>query len=725
MFIKQGSASVEKILGQSEFNIRQADRRIVEYDPEYVYVVVRALSANKPNSNGDSFPHEELIRLDPVLQRPVYASFIGKGVYINHQHTDDPRYAKGIILDSRYVQGDKDDNHVELLLGIDRQKDPVFARDIERGLINKFSMGASVQFTKCSVCDNEARRKEEFCDHISKHKMRECQGDDGTRKLAYEKCYGVTYNEISAVADPADETAQLIAKIAQRRNSNATANESNINSSHGTVVALNEMNARFKRLEAAIMANRRKTAAPLPPAGGDPMGGPAGGPGGPGEDPSMGGDLMMDDATGGENQTVVDVLKVVEELVTGTLPAADAVQAIESLVGGGVGPEEAPGAEMGMPTPDPMDAGGPAAPTASRFSEWFSRVSKAVKSTKENRAMATRKTAEGDSPKVENQYPYKKRQNDPKQYPNPGHDSRHKSRPASDFASDASEYNKKYINLSAEWVPNGDRRLAGWRVLDGEAPLYMVTGANTWEDQLNKQWDRFADRSYGEKLVEAILMDGLETTMDRVNAIKADVQVRTAAPVLDDKMIKAAEMKAADLAEEMKEDFVVRFVEGIKLALKLQDKNVLDNIIKGAAYAVLSDAGQDTRLAEKIASGLVIEAHVDEAIKKALEFTEMNQDSFEEVRAQAETMAARSVTASTEATGDDVSEEERLAHMEQSVVQTMRRRASKGALKATTAGEMPSRGFDADVTRAVRSGSTISAPPSRPLEQSFGKRNHA
>lgn len=132
MFVKLGTAAVERVLNREEFNTRLADRKIVEYDPEYVYVVVRALSADRPNSNGDCFPHEELIRLDPVLHRPVYASFIGKGVYINHQHTDDPRYAKGIILDSRYVQSNTEDKYVELLLGIDKQKDPVFARDVER-----------------------------------------------------------------------------------------------------------------------------------------------------------------------------------------------------------------------------------------------------------------------------------------------------------------------------------------------------------------------------------------------------------------------------------------------------------------------------------------------------------------------------------------------------------------------------------------------------------------
>jgi hypothetical protein len=720
MFVKLGTAAVDSVLNRDAFNTRLADRKIVEYDPEYVYVVVRALTADKPNSNGDCFPHDELIRLDAVLHRPVYASFIGKGVYINHQHTDDPRYAKGIILDSRYVQGNADDKYVELLLGIDKQKDPVFARDVERGLINKFSMGASVQFTKCSVCDNQARRKEEFCEHIAKHKMRPVKAQDGKEKLAYELCYGVTYNEISAVSDPADETAQLLHRIANSTPGaeNRSGSADSVNPSHGTVVLMNDIRTRLGRLEALIMANRTKTAAPLPSAAPTP---PA--PGGAGMDPGadpMGGaptdDLMMEGEEGGE---VVEVLKIVEDLVTHRVPAAEAVEALEQILGGDpTSPEAAPGAEMGAPEPPPTDMAGP---TASAFQAWLKRVSKSVK---ERPNMAT-KTADDKSPKVENQYPYKKRQSDPKQFPNPAHDSRHESRPASDFDADTKEYGK-LTNVSAEFVSNKDRRLAGWRIgFEGETPLYMVTGAAAWGEHLSEQWERFASREYGTALVSAILEDGLDETMKRVNAIKAAAPTRTAETVLDnEKLIKAAEAKAADLAQEMNEDFVVRFVEGMKLALKLQDKNVFDNHIKGAAWEVLTSAGLDGKLAEKIASGAVVEAHFDEAMRKALEYTEMSSDAFEEVKAQADVMTARSVTASaeTEHGAEAVSETEALAAMEAATLEHLNRRAGKniGGTRMQHPGETPGKTFDDSITRAVRGNSAIQPAPTGPL--TYGKR---
>src|SRR6266478_5864645 len=137
MFIKIASAEAYKTLTPEDFSSRQAAKKIVEYDPEFTYVAVRALTADKPNSNGDCFPHEELIRVDAVFNRPVYASFIGKGVYINHRNTDDPTQAKGIVLDSRYVTAQDGDKYVELLLGIDKKRDPIFANNVERGIINK------------------------------------------------------------------------------------------------------------------------------------------------------------------------------------------------------------------------------------------------------------------------------------------------------------------------------------------------------------------------------------------------------------------------------------------------------------------------------------------------------------------------------------------------------------------------------------------------------------
>jgi hypothetical protein len=449
----------------------------------------------------------------------------------------------------------------------------------------------------------------------------------------------------------------------------------------------------------------------------DPMGG------GPGDD------LQMESVDPAAEQ-IAEVLKVVEDLVTKRVPAAEAVEALEAITGGeGAAPEAAPGAELGAPEPQPTDMAGPTA--GAGMGAWLKRV----RATLKERNMA-RKTADDKSPKVENQYPYDKRQKDPKQFPNPAHDSRHESRPAGDFDADTKEYGK-LTNVSAEFVSNKDRRLAGWRIgFEGEAPLYMVTGGSAWGEHLNEQWGRFASREYGTALVTAILEDGLDETMERVNAVKAggEGNVKTAKPdtVLDnDKLIKAAEAKAADLAQEYHEDFVVRFIEGMKLALKLQDKNVFDNPIKGAAWEVLTGAGLDGKLAERIASGPVVEAHFDEAMRKALEYTEMSSEAFEEVKAQADQMAARSVTAAVEEhPAEAVSEQEALAAMEESTREHLNRRASRnvGGVRMQHPGETPGKTYDESITRAVRAGNSsipqapVNGEGHRPPASAYGKR---
>lgn len=705
MFKKFASLDVQVVSKKDSFSKRSYARRIVEYDPEYVYVVVRALTADRPNSNGDCFPHSELVRIDPLLKRPVYASFIGKGVYVNHQGTDDPRQAKGIVLDARYVQSDSNDKYVELLLGIDKNKDPVFAQGVERGLINKYSMGASVQFTRCSVCGNEARKKEDFCEHIAKHKMRPVKTKDGT-KLAYELCYGVTYTEISAVTDPADETAQLLAKIARTDRNKSMENVENVFPTHGTVTLLNDIKSRLEKLEASM---RKVAEDKVTDFGTDRK---------PDTSPDVATDTLLSDESDLEEDkdlspsddgSAVDVLKIVEDLLSKKITPEEAVKALEDVTGesaesADVDSEEAVEEDVDVTEDGDKEDADSLFPSSEKLSA--SRKDKKDKKTKKGERDSEIKSQypefDVDCPKL-------------KQYPNPQHDSTHKKRPAKDFEKDVKEYSD-LTNISAEFIPNHDRRLAGWRISDGDTPIYMVTGGNAWGEYLDEMWDRFASREYGEDLIRAILDNGLANTMRRVNAIHVSDGLKRAesAPVLDERLLQAAEKKAADMAQEMADDFRIRFVEALKLAFKLQDKNVLDNPIRGAAWEVLTGAGLDGRLAEQIAPAKVVEAHFDEALRKALEYTEMSPEAFEEVKAQAETMAGR-LTYSSNDTTDEV---------EKSAREYLARRVAQnvGGLNLMTPGELPSKNFDEALSAAIRSGkNSVIAPPSKPLDQSISR----
>lgn len=679
MFAKTGTTQSAEVLEESAFRGRIADKKIVEFDPSFCYIAVRALSADRPNSNGDCFPHEELTRIDTLNKRPVYASFLGKGLYVNHK-ADDPRTAKGIVLDARYVQDNPEDRYVELLIAVDKQKDPIFARDVERGLINKFSMGASVQYTKCSICNKEARKREDFCDHISKYKMKPCKTASGEEKLAYELCYGVQYNEISAVSDPADEKALLLAKVAEN-----DPTKNNENSSHGTVVILNDIRSSLKNLEAVMKGtttNKKattKVAMPPAPPAGDPMGGPMDGP--PVEEMGM-------EETGGDEQVAADALRVVSDYLEGNLAAAEAVAALEALKGG------VPAEEEGLPPVESPVATSMMTPTA-KLEAIVEKLAKEIGNRGKEMGNESVKTAE-ESGKPKGQYPDYSVQKDPKQH----HSKPLKGRPSSDFDQSAKELSK-LLNINAEFVGNEDRREAGWKVSDGETPLFMVTGGRTFAEYLDELWPKFASRAYGEDLVKAILEDGLDKTMVHVKALRFDDwESRTSErAVLEEKLTAAAEAKASDLAQELREDFIVRFVEGMKVALKLAAKNVAENPIKASAFEVLTRIGADGALAEEIVTAEAVEAQFESAMKEALKYSEMDPDAFEEVKAHVEMLPSTRVV---EAYTSDEEQDEKIEAAARSV---LRKTASLniGAVR-TGPGDTGFQGFGDRISLAVRSG---------------------
>ena len=451
----------------------------------------------------------------------------------------------------------------------------------------------------------------------------------------------------------------------------------------------------------------------------------------PGE-PGMEG--MEEGAPGEEASEIVQLLDVIKELAEGRLPAADAVEAIQGLLGESpMGPEGEmpPGAEEGMAEPAPMDVGGPSGggPVARRvpFSALLDKLAKEYANKINKRGtMATKREAElqgGEKPK--GQYPDWKPQGDPPQSASaPSHYKMHKSRPAKDFDGDATEYGKLW-NIDAEFIPNSDRRLAGWRISDSDQPIFMVTGAGAWEDMLNQKWAEFSSREYGEQLVKAILNDGLEATMEEVSATPVKAIKKTADEdtdlVLDPKLVAAAEAKADDLANERVAAFQVRFLEGIKVAFDLQSKNVIDNPIKAAAYDVLTAAGLDGELAEKVADSEIVQTHFEGAIKEALKYTEMAPESFEEVKAHVASLPSTKVVEAIKSGKSSEEVEEVIADV---ALAQMRKRASAniGGVRPSTSDPLL-KSFDDKVRTAVRSGISKTARVQVPTSArpSYGK----
>lgn len=212
----------------------------------FLYVRIRAISS-RVNKNHDGWPSVELAGSPTIFERHHsgpgftveaaegdeefgFATFVGKPIFVDH-HNSNPKKARGVIVDAKlnvldnrttasihdsYWGGhDVDPEHlppteVELLLEVDAKSYPRLAKAIVSGDLDGFSMGCDVEESKCSHCGHIATNPDEYCSHIlmkgAHHDFKTAEGKRVSRK-SYENCYGIRFFEISAVFEPADETA--------------------------------------------------------------------------------------------------------------------------------------------------------------------------------------------------------------------------------------------------------------------------------------------------------------------------------------------------------------------------------------------------------------------------------------------------------------------------------------------------------------------------------------
>jgi hypothetical protein len=258
-FTKYASLEVSKILdvkGSAEQDASASLSRIASFDDYrtedgYLYARIRAISS-RVNKNHDGWPSIELAGNQDIFDHHTsntggftveaskdaeygFSTFLGKPIFVDH-HNSDPSRARGVIVDAKLHVDDhktaaqKDSyyrdapaNHtpptwVELLLEVDAKSFPKLAKAIIDGSrnakngIDGFSMGCDVERSVCNICKNSATTPEEFCNHVRmKGAYFDSYDDMGrkTSKKSYEDCYGIKFFEISAVFDPADETALI------------------------------------------------------------------------------------------------------------------------------------------------------------------------------------------------------------------------------------------------------------------------------------------------------------------------------------------------------------------------------------------------------------------------------------------------------------------------------------------------------------------------------------
>ena len=216
----------------------------------YLYARIRAISS-RVNKNHDGWPSVELAGSEDIFKQHTaaeggftvetsdggdygFSTFVGKPIFVDHNNSN-PERARGVIVDAKLHVDDfrtaseldpyyasAPENHmpptwVELLLEVDAKTFPKLAKAIIEGSkdskkgIDGFSMGCDVEKSVCSICKNAASSPDEYCKHV---KLKGAEFDwvnpktgHKESKKSYEDCHGVHFFEISAVFDPADETA--------------------------------------------------------------------------------------------------------------------------------------------------------------------------------------------------------------------------------------------------------------------------------------------------------------------------------------------------------------------------------------------------------------------------------------------------------------------------------------------------------------------------------------
>lgn len=151
------------------------------------------------NANGDFFSDVEL--------KNTYKTFIGKAAFVEHNNANIEN-ARGMIIDAVYNEKGQ---FVELLKAVDKKAYPELANGIQKGYMTDTSMGCTCTYSICSICGNEARTEDDYCEHVLNYKTSTYNG-----LPVWEDNRGVEFFEDSFVTQGADPDAKIMQKVASR-----------------------------------------------------------------------------------------------------------------------------------------------------------------------------------------------------------------------------------------------------------------------------------------------------------------------------------------------------------------------------------------------------------------------------------------------------------------------------------------------------------------------------
>lgn len=223
-------------VGQHRIKTAAAEEALAECHnvkavPGRVYALVIGLGASEfwgVNNNGDAFPEKALLGLPPADTamsffdkfkariRPGwgYKTFLKGHVFEEHRNTN-PKLAIGGIQNTFW---NNRMHRVENLIWIDRTKGKKWADRLDNGATIGTSMAARVPFDRCSICQNLAPTRAQYCVHIkpgtSAYSLRQIR-EDGT-PVCMINDFPHFFDE-SCVETPAAPEALSIMKVAREQ----------------------------------------------------------------------------------------------------------------------------------------------------------------------------------------------------------------------------------------------------------------------------------------------------------------------------------------------------------------------------------------------------------------------------------------------------------------------------------------------------------------------------
>jgi hypothetical protein len=185
--------------------------------PGHSIVYVLALGAWErygENRNGDAFPefpYMETANPPGIEEKDTlinnYKTFEQFGYNYRHHKNRDPNQAVGKVLKAFW---NPMMHRVELLIDLEDSKAPDLAERIANNEFPPVSMGTRVPYDVCSVCNNRAPTRKEYCDHL---RLRMRDVINGKKVCALNP--SPKFFDISWVYRPADRTAFMLKKVAE------------------------------------------------------------------------------------------------------------------------------------------------------------------------------------------------------------------------------------------------------------------------------------------------------------------------------------------------------------------------------------------------------------------------------------------------------------------------------------------------------------------------------